>query len=274
MPSISTSLLVISLFLATASAAIPAMPGYHVGLGIDHSKWAQAVGPTGNNGELQVYTAGAGNVHLSGDGQLYIIPTKSGNTWYSGRIESMASQSCAAGGAMVFQAELWVPDFTGVPAKFAGLWPAFWTLGQNFRSGAGWPKCGEWDIFEVYNGLGTLNKGTIHFENPDGSRNDAFARLVNYAGGQYHTWAFKVDRRNPDWKQQKLTWYLDGTEYYSITGAQIGEFTQWTELAYNPYFVILNMAVGGDYPGYPTAQTIGGYDASLRVRYVAVYKTD
>jgi beta-glucanase (GH16 family) len=243
MPSVSTSLLAISLFLATVSAAIPAMPGYHVvwsndfngaqGLGIDHSKWAQAVGLAGNNGELQVYTAGAGNVHLSGDGQLYIIPTKSGNTWYSGRIESMASQSCAAGGGMVFPAELWVPDFTGVSAKSAGLWPAFWTLGQNFRSGAGWPKCGEWDIFEVYNGLGTLNKGTIHFENPDGSRSDAFVWLVNYAGGQYHTWAFKIDRHNPDGKQQKLTWYLDGTEYYSVTGAQIGGFTQWTELAYN-----------------------------------------
>jgi hypothetical protein len=59
---------------------------------------------------------------------------------------------------MVFPAELWVPDFTGVSAKSAGLWP----------------KCGEWDIFEVYNGLGTLKKGTIHFENPNGSRSDAF----------------------------------------------------------------------------------------------------
>ncbi|KAJ7793293.1 glycoside hydrolase family 16 protein [Mycena olivaceomarginata] len=285
MPALSTSLLTLSLFLATASATIPAMSGYHVvwsddfngaqGVGVDHSKWNQIVGPTGNNGELEVYTSGTGNVHLSGDGQLYIIPTKSGSTWNSGRLESTTSQSCASGGAMVFQAEIWVPDFTGSPAQFAGLWPAFWTKGQNYRSsGVGWPKCGEWDIFEVTDKLSNKNQGTLHFANPDGSHNGAFSGQVTYAGGQYHTWAFKVDRRNSDWTQQKLTWYLDGTAFYSVTGAQIGGFTQWTELAYNPYYIILNMAIGGGYPGNPTSSTVSGYAASMRVRYVAIYKTD
>ncbi|KAJ7861648.1 hypothetical protein B0H14DRAFT_3445128 [Mycena olivaceomarginata] len=230
MPSISTSLLAISLFLGK-----PSLPRSqrclvtHVvwsddfngaqGLGIDHSKWAQA------GSDWQATTASSRFIPpvagqrppVPGDGQLYIIPTKSRNTWYSGRIESMASQSCAAGlgGGWVFPAELWVPRLTGVSAKSAGLWPAFWTLGQSFRSGAGWPKCGEWDIFER-----------------------RLRGLVNYAGGQYHTWAFKIDRHNPDGKQQKLTWYLDETEYYSVTGAQIGGFTQWTELAYNRVRVI------------------------------------
>ncbi|KAJ7793299.1 hypothetical protein B0H14DRAFT_3498234 [Mycena olivaceomarginata] len=157
-----------------------------------------------------MYTAGAGNVHLSGDGQLYIIPMKSGNTWNSGRIESITLQSCTSGEAMVFQAEIWVPNFTGSPAH-----------------GAGWLRCGE----RVSDRLSDKNSGTLHFANRDGGHNGAFS-------GQ------DLRGRNSDWMQQKLTWYLDGTEYYLVTGAQIGGFTQWTELVYNPYFVILNMAAG------------------------------
>ncbi|KAJ7236864.1 glycoside hydrolase family 16 protein [Mycena haematopus] len=285
MPAIAIPLLVLCLLLATASASIPALSGYTVVwsddfngehyAGVDLSNWNQVVGPTGNNGELEVYTSGTNNVHLSGDGQVYIVPTLSGGTWYSGRLESITSQSCNEGGAMVFQAELWVPNFTGSPAQFAGLWPAFWTKGESYRSsGVGWPACGEWDIFEVTDKLGDQNQGTLHFANPDGSQNGGFNGRVTYAGGEYHTWAFKVDRRNSDWTQQKLTWYLDGTAFYSVTGAQIGEYTQWTELAYDPYYIILNVAVGGGYPGNPTSQTTSGYDSSMRVQYVAIYKTD
>ncbi|KAJ7922271.1 glycoside hydrolase family 16 protein [Mycena leptocephala] len=255
MPAIGVSLLSLCLLLATASASIPQLDGYKIvwsddfngdqGASVDPSKWTQKVGPTGNNGELEVYTSGTNNVHLSGDGQVYIVPTLSDGTWSSGRLESTTAQSCADGGAMVFQAEILVPDLTNKPAKFAGLWPAFWALGDNIRtSGVKWPKCGEWDIFEV-----------------------------EYAGGQYHTWAFKVDRRNTDWTQQKLTWYLDGAQYYQVTGAMISTHDQWVQLAYDPYFPILNLAIGGDYPGFPTSQTVSGFEASMRVKYVAIYKT-
>ncbi|KAF8200562.1 hypothetical protein K438DRAFT_1966025 [Mycena galopus ATCC 62051] len=151
--------------------------------------------------ELEVYTSGTNNVHLSGDGQLYIVPTLSGGTWYSGRLESITSDACDSGGAMVFQAELWLPDFNGSPAEFAGLWPAFWALGEDKRSsGVPWPTCG------------------------DGG--------VAYAGGQYHTWAFKVDRRNSDWTEQALTWYLDGTAFYSVTGAPRGADARPTRAIY------------------------------------------
>ncbi|KAJ7834989.1 glycoside hydrolase family 16 protein [Mycena olivaceomarginata] len=266
MPSIAGPFLALSLFLATASAAIPSLSGYNVvwsddfngaqGVGVDSSKWVQKVGPTGANGELEVYTSGTGNVHLSGDGQLYIIPTLSGGT--------NAAWSAPTGGAMIVQSELWVPDFAGSPAKFGGLWPAFWTKGNNYRSsGVPWPRCGEWDIFEARSISRTRAERTTA----------RFNKRVAYATGQYHTWAFKVDLRNSDWTKQALTWYLDGVEFYKVTGAMIGTFEQWVQLAWNDYYIILNVAVGGDYPGYPTSQTVSGYDSSMRVRYVAVYKT-
>ncbi|KAJ6562361.1 glycoside hydrolase family 16 protein [Mycena capillaripes] len=255
-------LLTLCLFLATASASIRLLNGY------------KKVGNPGANGELEVYTSGTANVHLSGDGQLYIIPTLSNGQWSSGGIESNFEQACDEGGAMIFQAELWVPDFTGSPAKFAGLWPAFGAKGNDYRSsGVPWPRCGQWDIFEVTEKLSNQNQGTLHYEDANGNPNGAFNKRVTYAGDQYHTWAFRVDRRNSDWTQQALTWYLDGTAFYQVTGAMIGTFEQWVQLAWNDYYIVLNMAVGGDYPGNPTSQTVSGFDASMRVQYVAIYKT-
>ncbi|KAH8808797.1 glycoside hydrolase family 16 protein [Xylogone sp. PMI_703] len=273
------------LLLSTAWASIPQMDGYHVvwsddfngaqGTQVDHSNWNQIAKSDNPNGEIETYTSGSANAHLSGDGQLYIIPKKSSSGWTSARLESVGAWACSATHAVVFQAELWVPNFTGSPAKFAGLWPAFWAKGNTFRTeNIGWPACGEWDIFEVTDKLGDQNQGTLHYQDANGQHNGAFNGRVTYAGGQYHTWAFKVDRRNNDWTQQKLTWYLDGKEFYHVTGAMIGTTEQWHELAWSPFYIILNVAIGGGYPGNPTSSTVDGYDASMRVRYVAVYESN
>jgi len=93
---------------------------------VDHSKWNLVNKRWTANGELETYRDSTKNVHLSGDGQLYIVPTKENGQWYSGRLESKVSAKADNGHAMIFQAEIWVPNFTGSPAKFAGLWPAFW----------------------------------------------------------------------------------------------------------------------------------------------------
>lgn len=259
---------VIALLWAPTLATIPSLPNYHVVwsddfdgdhyAGVDPSKWVQIAKSNNANGEVETYTSGTDNVHLSGDGQLYIVPTKSDGKWYSGRLESNTNQVCDVGGAMIFQSELWVPDFTGNPAKFAGLWPAFWAKGNNYRSsGVPWPRCGEWDIFEVTDKMSNQNQGTLHFQDANGNNNGAFNGRVTYQGGQYHTWAFKVDLRNSDWTKQSLIWY-----------------EQWVQLAQSPYYILLNVAVGGGYPGNPTQSTVSGYDASMRVKYVAIYKTD
>ncbi|KAF7291877.1 Glycoside hydrolase family 16 protein [Mycena indigotica] len=286
----SSSILTVCLLLCNTvvQASIPSLSGYHVvwsddfngaqGTGVDTSKWNQIAKHPTANGEQETYTSGTGNVHLSGDGQLYIIPTKdSSGNWLSGRIESNAAFTAPTGGAMVIQAELWVPDFAGNPATRAGLWPAFWTLGNRLRSsGCAWPKCGEWDIFEVTPWLENHNVASLHYQLNDGTKvtlNDANHHAA-YSGGQYHTWAVKVDLRNSDWTQQTLSFWLDGTQYYSVSGSQIGDQGLWSTLAWWDYYVIFNVAVGGGYPGNPGSQTVAGYDSSMRVRYVAVYQTN
>lgn len=72
----------------------------------------------------------------------------------------------------------------------------------------------------------------------------------------------------------KLIWYLDGMEFYRVTGEMVGTLEQWKQLAWQSYFMILQVAVGGSYADFPTDSTVSGYDGSMRVRYAAVYKSD
>ncbi|KAK6345903.1 hypothetical protein TWF730_010246 [Orbilia blumenaviensis] len=281
-------LAVISL-LAAKALAVPALSGYSVTWS-DEFDGPYGGSPTGgwnrivrtpaqnSNDEEQFYTDYSSNGQLWGDGQLFIIPDKRGSNpeyWTSARFETTGAWHCPAGKAMIFQAELRGPDFTGNPSNLQGIWPAFWALGNACRNGGSWPDCGEWDIFETINDLGDRNQGVLHFAKTNGDH-DSRSGQVQYTGGQYHTWAIKVDRRNSDWNQQKLIWYKDGTEYMSVTGANIGNFQIWEKLVYKSFYIILNVAVGGTYSygGKWTAATIDGTPAALRVKYVAVYHSN
>ncbi|KAK3374739.1 concanavalin A-like lectin/glucanase domain-containing protein [Podospora didyma] len=273
---------------ATAWASIPALSGYSVvwsedfngasGDPVSNANWDQMVRSRfkNDNNEEQEYVGTSDVAHLSGDGQLYIIPKKQAAGYFtSARLSSKATFHCPIGKALVIQAEIRVPDFTNAPAQYAGLWPAFWTLGQSIRvaGGNGWPKCGEFDILEVATTLTNKNQGTLHYEWTNGQHRSSSNQII-YSGGDYHTWAIKIDRRNSDWTQQTLTWYRDGTAFHTVTGGQINDFSVWELLAYKSHFVILNMAVGGNFSGPPTSNTLGGFDSSMRVRYVAAYESN
>ncbi|KAF3093663.1 hypothetical protein TWF569_004605 [Orbilia oligospora] len=281
----SLSLQWLSLLFAKA-LAVPALAGYSV-TWYDEFDGPKGSFPTGGwnvkittpaenfNDEQQFYTNYASNGQLWGDGQLFITPEKRGSNpqyWTSARLESQGAWYCPPGKAMIFQADLRGPDFTGNPSNLQGIWPAFWALGNACRNGGSWPDCGEWDIFETINDLGDKNQAVVHYKKTDG-QNGSLSGQVQYTGGQYHTWAIKVDRRNSDWTQQKLIWYKDGAEYLTVTGANIGNFQIWEKLAYKSFFMILNVAVGGagSHGGPWTSATIGGTAAALRVKYVAVY---
>lgn len=278
------SKLAASLLLFSTAWAAPQQSGYKMlwaddfngasGSSVDRTHWIYQTNIGNSNGEVQTYTTDIANGHLSGDGQAYIIPKKSGNSWTSARLETQQSWNCAANKALLFQAEVWVPDFTSKPAKFAGLWPAFWAKGTTSRQGVSWPKCGEWDIMEVANNHGNVNQGTLHFIDANGNYNPTFHGTTTYEGGKYHTWGFKVDRRGGNWKTDTLTWYLDGKQFYQVKGSDIGTLQQWKDLAWQPYFMILQVAVGGGFAGgNPTDSTVSGYDSSMRVKYTAVYES-
>ena len=235
--------------------------------------------PNNGNNEVAAYTENTSNLRFENN-ELLIIPVKR-SSWTSARIESKRSWKCPDGKAMIFQGEIKIPDFTGSPEKYHGLWPAFWTKGQSNRDGgAGWPKCGEWDIFEVHGRMSNRQQATIHWE---GSNKDKMntGGSTTYAGNAYHTWAVKIDRRNADWKKQSITFWRDGSEYFKVTGADIdgrpnSGFDQWADLAHKNFFMILNVAVGGkgSYPGETSPTTVSGIEAAMRVKYVAVYQSN
>lgn len=240
------------------------------GSAVDGSKWNSKTGPNSNH-EAQQYTTSTDNAHLSGDGQLYLIPIKDGSGhWTSARLESRYSFNCDPGHQMIFQAEIRLGN--NPAAQQQGLWPAFWTLGAAVRNGVGWPKCGEWDILEVINGSST-NQGTLHYLNSS-NVNPMFGGRVDFNHNDYHTWALKVDRTPGNFQDEKLTWSVDGNPFFEIPGARVGDAEQWDDVAHKGFFPIMNIAVGGDYPGQPNDQTVGGFQSGMHVKYVAVYKSN
>ncbi len=237
-------------------------------------------------GEVESNTSSTANVSEDGSGHLNITPVKSGSSWTSGRIETVADNFAApAGGEMEVSASVKQPN----PSTGLGYWPAFWMLGAGFRSsGAGtsgtmncsnWPSAGEIDIMEDVNAL-SEHSGTLHCgTDPGGPCNETTglgSGLVACSGCQtgYNTYSVIVNRTNTS--AESITYYLNGTAYFTATEAQVGTAT-WQAAVDHGFFLILDLAIGGGYPNgvcgcsSPSSSTSSG--AAMSVGYVAVYTT-
>ena len=237
-------------------------------------------------GEVESNTSSTANVEEDGSGHLNITATGSGGSWTSGRIETVADDfEAPAGGEMEVSASIEQPN----PSSGLGYWPAFWMLGAGFRSsGAGtsgtmdcsnWPSTGEIDIMEDVNAL-SEHSGTLHCGTDPGGPCDETtglsSGLVACSGCQtsYNTYSVIVNRT--DTSDESITWYLNGTAYYTVTESQVGTAT-WEAAVDHGFFLILDLAMGGAYPNgvcgctSPTSATSSG--ASMSVGYVAVYET-
>lgn len=169
-------------------------------------------------------------------------------------------------------------------ASQQGIWPAFWSMGSAFRGNyTNWPAIGEWDFFESINGLSSMYS-TVHCGTAPGGFCNEFNGIGNggstaFSRGVWHVVGFLVDRTTGNWMTESLTWYLDGTKAFSVTGARIGDYATWSALAHNPHFLLFNVAVGGSFPNAiagkatPTSSTIGGLNAGMEIDYVAVYNS-
>ncbi|KAK0717422.1 glycoside hydrolase family 16 protein, partial [Lasiosphaeria miniovina] len=276
----------LSLCLATAWASIPNMANYTAvwwddftgpaGSQVNHALWNQVDRPNNPNKELEAYITGTSTVQLTGtnDGELRIIPYKT-DRWYSGRLESIATFTCPPGHSMVLQASIKFPNLDPNSGQSAGLWPAFWAMGNTIRlpqpDYQPWPYNIEFDIAETANIHGNSALGVMHYSNSESPLN---YKWYDYDSSKFHTWSFKIDLRNPDWTQQSLVWYADGNEFNRIKGDAFGtDPSTWNGIAQKAYFLILNVAVGGGFPGYPWDQTTGGPDSAMTVEYVAVYQS-
>jgi beta-glucanase (GH16 family) len=152
-------------------------------------------------------------------------------------------------------------DFRAKLPKGQGIWPAFWALGANIRTSP-WPFSGEIDIMEmVGGGAGKDNTvhGTVHYE--DGGHKYIGGSTTLTSGDffdKFHVFSLV-------WTERSLKWYVDDVEFYSFdsTGASKDEFRR-------PYFLLINLAVGGNWPGAPNESTV--FPQKYIVDYVRVFQ--
>ncbi|MBO7939861.1 ricin-type beta-trefoil lectin domain protein [Streptomyces antibioticus] len=230
------------------------------GAAVDGGKWLIETGDNVNNHERQYYTAGNRNAALDGQGHLVITARREnpGNyqCWY-GRCEYTSARLNTSGRFTTtygrVEARMKVP-------RGQGMWPAFWMLGNDIGQ-VGWPNSGEIDVMENVGFEPSTVHGTLH--GPGYSGSGGIGAGYTLPGGQafadaFHTFAV-------DWSPNAITWSVDGTVYQRRTPADLGG-RQW--VFDKPFFLILNLAVGGYWPGDPDGST--SFPQQLLVDYVRV----
>ena len=228
----------------------------------DASKWTYDIGGSGwGNHELEYYTNRPENARIE-DGNLVITarqetyagPDGAKFDYTSARLKTQGLFSQAYGR---FEARIKLP-------AGQGMWPAFWMLGENFGS-VGWPKCGEIDIMEnVGKELG-INHGSLHGPSSTNATSDLTATITLPAGQKlsddFHVYAV-------EWEPGAARFYLDSNLYATFAAPQWPAGGTW--VFDHRFFLILNVAVGGDWPGSPDATTV--FPQTMLVDYVRVYK--
>jgi beta-glucanase (GH16 family) len=225
------------------------------------SKWSFDIGGGGwGNKELQTYTNRLANAELQ-DGVLVI---KAINETYTGPDKILRQYTSArlltkkkfAQTYGRFEARIKVP-------YGQGIWPAFWMLGNNIDV-AGWPNCGEIDIMEHIGKEPSTVYGTLHGPGYSGAKgiSSSFSLPPSQVfSDDYHTFAV-------EWEPSVMRFYVDGTHYKTRTPADLPAGKAW--VFNRPFFLILNVAVGGSWPGNPDATTV--FPQQMRVDYVRVYR--
>ncbi|WP_159665295.1 RICIN domain-containing protein [Streptomyces mexicanus] len=217
------------------------------GAAVDSSKWQLETGDNVNNHERQYYTSGTKNAALDGQGHLVI----------TARRENPANYQCWYGTCQYTSARLntsgkFAAQYGHVEARMKiprgqGMWPAFWMLGTDLGQ-VGWPNSGEIDVMENVGFEPSTVHGTIH--GPGYSGSAGIGAPYSLPNGQafadaFHTFAV-------DWAPDSISWSVDGTVYQRRPPADLGGKT-W--VFNKPFFLILNLAVGGYWPGDPDAST-------------------
>lgn len=226
----------------------------------DSSKWTYDVGGKGwGNHELECYTNRLQNAQIKG-GNLVITAVKENFTCPDGVSSKYTSARLKTQGLFTqaygrFEARIKIP-------AGQGMWPAFWMLGNNITS-VGWPRCGEIDIMEnIGKEPGTVH-GSLHGPSLPGPTSDASAPFSFPAGQKFaddfHLYA-------AEWEPGVARFYVDTNLYATFTQAQ------WPAGAWvfdHPFFLLLNVAAGGDWPGSPDSSTV--FPQQMLVDYVRVY---
>ena len=270
-------MLVVVLFLGCASATAqvnassPTSSGWTLvwsdefnganGSVVDASKWVSETGGGGwGNDELEYYTNRPLNAHQQ-DGNLLIKVLQEKYTgsdgvtrnYTSARLKTLGKFTQAYGR---FEARIKIP-------RGQGIWPAFWMLGDNIDK-PGWPDCGEIDIMENIGKEPALVHGTIHGPGYSGAGGiGAPYALPNKQpfADDFHVYAV-------EWEPTAIRFYVDKDLYATRVPADLPKGAKW--VYDHPFFLLLNVAVGGGWPGSPDATSV--YPQEMLVDYVRVYR--
>lgn len=228
---------------------------------LDSSKWVMETGGGGwGNNELQSYTARPNNVYIAGKA-LVIKAQKETFTGADGVTRDYTSarlktQSKFAQKYGRFEARIRLPHGQGI-------WPAFWMLGADIKE-KGWAACGEIDIMEHIGREPSKAFGTIHGPGYSGEKSlsNFFTLPKNKRfADDFHVFAV-------EWEPNEIRWYVDGKHYATKTPADLPQGARW--VYDHLFFMLLNVAVGGNWPGSPDATST--FPQTMKVDYVRVYR--
>lgn len=202
----------------------------------------------GNN-ESQSYTSATENIKIV-NGKLVITATENNNSYKSARIKTQDKVELKFGRI----------DIRAKLPKGQGIWPALWMLGENIDvAGSGWPVCGEIDIMEMVGHKPSDLVGTVHY-NDDGYKYSSSSTTLSQGdfSDKFHVFSLV-------WDKNKITWYLDNKSYKEFKNTNIANYP------FNKaFFFIMNVAVGGNWPGSPNETTI--FPQEMVVDYIRVFQ--
>ena len=225
---------------------------------------------TGNDGfgnqELETYCAYGSatktcdpaqpNSFVGTDGYLHIVARKDAKGNYtSARLKTQGLQGFLHGR---IEARVKMP-------VGQGIWPAFWTLGDNVET-VGWPACGEMDIMETIGSTPSINHGSVHGPGFTGvALGETYALPTGKLSDEFHIYGVI-------WTTKKVAFYIDDPAkvYATFTPASLPAGAIWPFDA-GKQFIILNVAVGGNWPGPPDKTTV--FPQEMLVDYVKVWST-
>ena len=227
---------------------------------VDASKWKMEEGGNGwGNNELEYYTSRRENAQIK-NGNLVMTAIKEPFTGADGIKREYSSARLNTAGIFEqvygrFEARIKIPFGQGI-------WPAFWLLGNDIGR-IHWPGCGEIDIMENIGSEPSTIHGTIH--GPGYSGDKAIGSAFSMTGGRfaddYHLYAV-------EWEPERMSFYVDDKLYATRTPADLPQTAAWVYS--HPFFIILDLAVGGNWPGDPDSSST--YPQTMLVDYVRVYR--
>ena len=220
----------------------------------DPAKWGYDLGGNGwGNNELEYYTSRTNNARIE-NGQLVIEARQEnlgGKRYTSARLLTKGKWSWTFGR---MEARIKIP-------RGQGIWPAFWMLGANIDS-VRWPACGEIDIMENIGAEPNTVHGTIHGPGYSGGHAIGGPGLSSDApfADDFHVYAIA-------WETNRIRWFVDGKQYFTTSSTNLPDGKTW--VFHQPQFLILNLAVGGNWPGQPNGSS--SFPQRMLVDYVRVY---